>query len=89
MSAISPQSPWQWHIHGEHVHPELNLALLDARLVRIVQSSSLNVFRHQLAANLIQQTESRAANFAFTVHPCESLNDQNNTDLPTLGISCQ
>ena len=45
-------SPWQGHIHGEHVDPEFNLALLDPGLVGVVQGARLDVLGHQLAAHL-------------------------------------
>ena len=46
--------PWQRHVHGEHVDPELDLALLDAGLVRVVQGARLDVLRHELTSNLIE-----------------------------------
>ena len=46
--------PWQRHVHGEHVDPELDLALLDAGLVRVVQGARLDVLRHELTSNLVE-----------------------------------
>lgn len=40
--------PRQRHIHREHVDPHLQLALLDARLVAVVQRPRLDVLRHDL-----------------------------------------
>ena len=45
--------PWQRHVHGEHVDPELDLALLDAGLVRVVQGARLDVLWHKLTSDLI------------------------------------
>ena len=52
--SLDPCPPWQRHVHGEHVDPELDLALLDAGLVRVVQGARLDVLRHELTSNLIE-----------------------------------
>ena len=42
--------PGQRQVHGEHVNPHLELALLYARLVWVVEGARLHVFRHQTGA---------------------------------------